>query len=70
MGWREMKEKFELYQYAGVIEYWLVNPQDEFIIIYTLNTKGKYVGSKPYTDKDIIESEALKGFKLDLSEIF
>ena len=67
---REMKDKLEVYEKSGVPEYWLVDPEREYIIIYSLGKKGKYVGSTPFTDEDILKSEILKGFELDLAEIF
>jgi Uma2 family endonuclease len=66
---REMKDKFEIYQEAGVKEYWIVEPNDQFILIYTLQ-KGKYIGSKPYTMEDCITSIILPDFSLDVKEIF
>ena len=33
---KELKNKYELYQEAGVREYWLVHPQDEYVIINVL----------------------------------
>ena len=57
-----MKNKLEIYQNAGIPEYWLVDPEHEFAIVYHLNKKGKYIGSIPYTDEDTLESTVLKGF--------
>jgi Uma2 family endonuclease len=67
---REMKDKLEIYEYSGIPEYWLVDPEREFVIIYSLNDQGKYIGSVPFTDEEILKSKKLKGFKLDLSEVF
>jgi Uma2 family endonuclease len=66
---REMKDKFEIYQEAGVKEYWIVEPNDQFILIYSLQ-KGKYIGSKPYTIEDVITSTIIPDFSLDVKEIF
>ncbi len=67
---KEMKNKLEIYQFSKVIEYWLVDPISQFVIIYTLNEKGKYIGSVPFTDEDILTSNVLKGLKINLSEVF
>ncbi len=61
---KEMKEKFELYEENGVEEYWLVNPQDQTILIYNLQ-KGKYAGSKPYIPGEVAASPYLRGFEVD-----
>jgi len=67
---REMKDKFDVYEESKIKEYWLVDPVREFAIIYTLNKKGKYVGSRTYTEGDIIKSKAVKGFTFEMSSIF
>ena len=67
---REMKDKYQLYQSASIPEYWLVDPEREFVIIYSLNEEGKYIGSEPFTNEDIVKSSVLKGLKIDLSEVF
>lgn len=67
---REMKDKFEIYQHAGIPEYWVVEPDHEYVLVYRLDKKGKYIGDVPYTDEDTIKSVALKRFKFELSSIF
>ena len=67
---REMREKFEVYQQAGVWEYWIINPLDEYLLIYTLNEEGIYVGSRPYTKGMKVGSEVLKGFELSMDDVF
>ena len=66
---REMKDKFEIYQEAAIQEYWIVDPEHEFIIIYYLQ-KGIYVGSAPYYGGDIIKSQTIKGFTLEVENVF
>jgi Uma2 family endonuclease len=65
----ELSDKFEIYQEAGIKEYWIVEPVDEFVIVYTLS-KGKYIGSKPYTAQNFIESDVVAGLKLSVADIF
>ena len=67
---KEMKFKFEAYQEAKILEYWLIDPQRQFMMFYSLNDEDIYVGSVPYTDEDVFESKVLKGFQLPLSRIF
>lgn len=43
---KEMGIKFDLYQEFGVREYWIVNPQEETILIYVLKD-GEFVGMRP-----------------------
>lgn len=67
---REMLEKFQLYQQAEIPEYWLVDPEHQFAIVYHLNAEGKYIGSPPYPQGTILESKVLQGFRLDMNDIF
>ncbi len=67
---KEMKDKLLLYQCAGIPEYWLIDPDHEFIIIYTLNEERKYFSSLPYTEGDLVKSQELEGFELDVTELF
>jgi Uma2 family endonuclease len=45
---KEMKNKFELYEKAGVLEYWIVQPADKTIFQYIL-TDGQFINHKPTT---------------------
>ena len=66
---KEVQDKFELYEEAGVKEYWVVIPPTENIIIYTLKN-GKYIGSKPFAPGEIITSSVLPTLIIDVKEIF
>lgn len=66
----EMKDKFKIYQDAGVLEYWLVEPEQEFVMVYTLDANGNFIGSPPFIKEDKIKSKVIIGFELDLKEVF
>lgn len=66
---KELKNKFEIYEEAGVKEYWLVSPQDQTFIQNTL-VDGKYHPSRLMTTGDIVTSPILPGFSLDLTGLF
>ena len=66
---KDLKYKYQIYEEAGVKEYWVVFPQDRSLMIYTL-TNEKYVASPFLFSGDIAESAALPGFKLDLTGLF
>ena len=67
---KEMKEKFELYEASLVKEYWIVDPANSDVVVYSLNDENQYVGSKPYVSGEIIITEVLKGIELDPVSIF
>ena len=66
---KEVQQKFSLYEETGVPEYWIINPVEENLIIYTLRN-GKYIGSKPYAPDEIITSSVLQGIRIEVSAIF
>ncbi len=65
---KEMKDKFELYEEAGVQEYWLIHPLDEFVQIYVLNEAERYIGLAPATE--VARSAIFPELNVDLAEIF
>jgi Uma2 family endonuclease len=67
---KEMKDKFDLYQEAGVEEYWIVHPQDNNVLIYELNEEGKFIGKQPLTEDDILTSNLLTDLTINLKNIF
>lgn len=66
---KELKNKYELYEESGVREYWVVSPQDETFIAYTL-VEGRYQSTRLLTSGDIVASSAIQGFSLDLQDLF
>ena len=65
----ELKYKFKLYESNGVREYWIIHAETQDLLIYSL-TNGKYVPSLLLTSGDVVESNVIVGFKLDLEEFF
>lgn len=65
----ELKHKFKLYESHGVREYWIIHPENQDLLIYTL-VDGKYVPSRLLTSGDVVESTVIEGFTLDLEEFF
>lgn len=50
---KDLHEKFDVYEEAGVKEYWIVHPQEQTILVYTLASDGKYsIKLKPYVRTD------------------
>ena len=65
---KEMREKFDLYEESGVREYWLVEPAENAVFIYTLNESGTYIGLRPAID--ILRSVIFPDLEIDLETIF
>ncbi len=66
---KELRNKYEVYEEAGVKEYWVVSPQNNTFIIYTL-TDGRYHASRLMVAGDTVVSSVLPGFSLDLAALF
>jgi len=65
---KEIINKFEVYEQAGVQEYWVV-AQNQTFVINTL-VDGKYRPSRQMTIGDIVTSSVLPGFSLNLKDLF
>ena len=68
---RDVKDKFEIYQQHGVREYWIVNPNDEYVNVFVLDEKGKFQFSGMYAGDDKIPVNIFNGdLSIDLTEVF
>jgi Uma2 family endonuclease len=68
-SYKDQTEKLLLYEKHGVKEYWIVNPDAKYVMIYHL--EGVKYGKPEYlTENDILKSRALEGLKIDLSEVW
>ena len=68
---RDVKDKFEIYQDNGVREYWIVNPNDENVTVFTLDDKSKFQFVGIYAEDDKIPVNIFNGdLKIDLTEVF
>jgi Uma2 family endonuclease len=67
---KEMREKYDVYEESGIKEYWLVNPTEKTVVIYHLNDQQKYIGTRHYTDEDMMPSVIFPELVMDLAKIF
>jgi len=68
---KDLREKFEVYEKAGVGEYWVVHPQEQTVLVYVLNAKGKYEGRlTPYVRTDHVAPVTLPGLVINFLEVF
>lgn len=61
--------KFKLYQQAGVREYWIVDPDKQLALVYTL-VNGQYYVPEVYTAKDTVPVGVLEDCNVDLASVF
>jgi Uma2 family endonuclease len=64
----EMKRKFEIYQKAGVREYWVVDPKTNSVDVY-LFFKDTFT-LKKYDKDDKLPSAVLTGLEINLADVF
>lgn len=67
---KELRNKFEIYEEAGIKEYWVVWPVEQTVLQYTLNAEGKYVASLILAAGDQVTTPILPSFVLNLEEVF
>jgi Uma2 family endonuclease len=67
---RDMKDKFEVYELAGVREYWIFHPIDSFVLPYLLNEEGKFVGLPAVHSPDTLNSRIFPELSFSLAGIF
>jgi Uma2 family endonuclease len=66
---RDLILKKREYALAGIPEYWIVNPQNENVIVYRLHNK-RYVRHGLFRRGQNATSALLTGFTLDVSALF
>lgn len=68
---KDLEDKYELYEFNGVKEYWVVSVNDETITIFDLNEQGKYQLRKIYADDEsMISAKTVEGFTVKMERIF
>lgn len=68
--YRDAIQKKRRYARSGVKEYWIVAPDDKLVEVYYLRDKGEYQLLKTYLENDIIESQIIRGLKIELNRVF
>ena len=66
---RDRMVKLNLYEQAGVREYWIVDPLEQSIQVYLLDT-GRYRIADYYAKEDIAKVHVLDGCFVELSKVF
>ncbi|MBC7557136.1 MAG: Uma2 family endonuclease [Chryseobacterium sp.] len=66
---KELGIKFNLYEENQIIEYWIVDPTENSIFVYTLKD-GKYCGLKPCIEGEKIKSPLFPELDFEIEKIF
>lgn len=65
----EMSIKYELYQEAGVKEYWIIEPSNRVVLVYVLKG-GKFIGLRPFVENMTVESVLFPKFRIKIEDVF
>ncbi|MEQ8713486.1 MAG: Uma2 family endonuclease [Cyclobacteriaceae bacterium] len=66
---KDVKQKYQLYEEGGVAEYWIIHPNEMLLEVFVL-INGKYNHDRWYSANEKVNSKAVKGLSVDLSEVF
>lgn len=66
----DTKTKFDLYEEAGVQEYWVVFPGEKTILAYVLDAHGCYQIAAEYAEPGPMSVAVLPGLAVEWSEVF
>ena len=66
---KDTKIKYDLYEEAGVGEYWIVFAEPQFVEVYVLKN-GKYVMKGRFSEGDDIPVHTLPGLMVNTDEVF
>jgi Uma2 family endonuclease len=64
----EMERKRKLYQEAGVREYWVVDPENNGLMVYFLQEDVTVI--KMYQNTDTVSAAVLPGLRIALEQVF
>lgn len=65
---RDTKIKKSEYAFAGVQEYYILDPEDKYMVFYARSANGDYIEIQPDAD-GVIHSKILPGFQFRLSDL-
>ena len=65
----DWNDKFKLYEAAGVREYWIVNPEEQFVHVFQL-VDGKFQLNGAYCAEDSLRIGIFEDVTIDLKNVF
>ncbi|MGB9663111.1 MAG: Uma2 family endonuclease [Moorellaceae bacterium] len=68
-GYYDLRTKYKVYERNGVREYWIVDPQDRSVQVFSLR-EGKFVPDQAAEKQGTIASRIIAGFTVEIESIF
>lgn len=69
-GKKDRVDKFNKYEKAGVNVYWVVEPDQKIVSVFSLQSNGRYGRPEMYTDEDKIMVSIFPDLEIDLKSVF
>ena len=66
---KDLNNKYNIYEEAGVREYWIVMPLEQLVEVFIL-VDGKYQRVHTYYEEETMASTIMPDMKIDLREVF
>ncbi|MFD2211915.1 Uma2 family endonuclease [Virgibacillus halophilus] len=63
-------EKFHIYEQYGVQEYWMIEPKEKIVSVFSLQRNGKYGRPELYTEEDQVEVSLFDDLVIKLDSVF
>ena len=67
---KDKVDKFNKYEQAGVREYWIVEPTEKIVSVFTLQENKRYGRPDMYTEDDQVNVTVLENLTIDLRMVF
>ena len=69
-GRKDKLEKFNKYEQAGLREYWIVEPQEKMVSIFTLQENMRFGRPDLYSSEDRVKVSIFKDLFIELDKVF
>lgn len=66
----DLNEKFNLYESAGVKEYWVISPKEKAVTVFLLQDDGRYNKGVIYEAETDVPVQTLPGLTLKIGAVF
>ena len=66
----DRQRKYDVYQEAGVKEYWIVDPVKERVLVSILEAQGRFGTPVFYSGNQLLQPVRLPGFSIEAREVF
>ncbi len=67
---RDKIEKFNLYEEAGIQEYWIIEPEEKILTVFTLQANQRYGRPNLYSEDDHAPVTIFDDLKINLNTVF